>query len=65
MNIPRVNDVKHMVITQNISRNENRLPPRKRPIIPPTVLRMSKISIGLNVVTYKIKYNRVHKNATI
>ena len=30
---------------------EKRLPPRKSPIVPPMLLRMSRIPIGLNSVT--------------
>ena len=38
-----------------VSRIEKRLPPRKRPIVPPIVLRKSRISVGLNLVTSVVR----------
>ena len=44
--------VKKAKVTEKItSIKEKRLPPRKSPIIPPTSLRMSRIPLGVSVVT--------------
>ena len=51
INIPLVIEINAKVNEKVTSMNEKRLPPRKSPIIPPTLLRMSRIPRGVNVVT--------------
>ena len=49
--MPLVIEIKAKVVLNKTSMKEKRLPPRNSPIIPPTLLRMSRIPRGVNVVT--------------
>ena len=53
MNMNLVNPMMTAEITKIDSIMEKRLPPKKRPMNPPMLLRSSMIPVGLNVVTYK------------
>ena len=48
-------DTSNRQMMTRVSMMEKRLPPRKSPIVPPMVLSTSRISVGLNLVTWVVR----------